>query len=76
MIMDDNEWKSLIKNIASGSHNQRRYVLEAAGYLWDSHNWERLSETKHGKFLRELDNDFADLGYRAELRKQVLSSQE
>lgn len=74
MITDDKDWENLVRNIANGSANERRFILEAAGYLWDSYNWERLSETIHGKFLREMDNDVPDLLLRAEYRKQVLKS--
>lgn len=78
MIGTDKDWQNLVKNIANGSANRREPILEAAGYLWDSFNWDRLSETPCGRFLRETSvlNDCPDLNLRAMYRKQVLESQE
>lgn len=74
MIMDDKDWLTLVRNIANGSANERRYILEACGYLWDNSNWYRLADTIDGKFLREVDSDHPDLELMKEYRKQVLRS--
>lgn len=80
MISNDNDWKNLVRNIANDSiglgPNRRMLELEAAGYLWDSSNWERLKETSHGKFLRECGsvNDCPDYGLRRMYRDEVLKN--
>lgn len=73
MIRDDQDWQNLVTNIANESANNRECIHEAAGYLWDSFNWERLKNTPHGKFLREVDNPCPDLLLRSMYRKAVLS---
>ena len=76
MITEDQDFKNLVRNIANGSANNRECILRAAGYLWDSSNWERLSETSHGRFLREVHNKLPDLWLRSIYRKQVLENKE
>ena len=76
MIRTDKEWKQLVKLIADSSPCRREDLLEAAGYLWDSSNWTRLSETIHGKFIRECHNSLPDLSLRSLYRKEVQESQE
>lgn len=72
IITDDHGWQNLVRNIANDSANTRECIHEAAGYLWDSSNWERLRDTPHGRFLREVSNVCPDLTLRAMYRKQVL----
>lgn len=72
MITNDKEWFSLVYWIARRI-TDRTLFLRASGYLWDGMNWDRLSETTHGKFIRELDNDHPDLVLRAMYREQILS---
>jgi len=72
MLRDDQDWENLVRNIANGSANTRENIHEAAGYLWDSFNWDRLKYTSYGKFLREVNNEVPDLLLRARYRKEVL----
>jgi hypothetical protein len=71
MLRDDQDWENLVRNIANGSANTRENIHEAAGYLWDSFNWERLHDTSYGRFLREVDNVIPDLFLRASYRKEL-----
>ena len=72
--MTDQEWITTVEYIADYSNNTREAILRAAGYLWDSSNWGRLSETLHGKFLREVYNALPDLTLRSTYRKQILEA--
>ena len=72
MLRDDQDWQNLVGNIANGSANTRENIHEAAGYLWDYFNWERLKDTAHGRFLKEVNNLCPDLLLRARYRKEVL----
>ncbi len=72
MVRDDQDWQNLVRNIANESANTRECIHEAAGYLWDSFNWDRLKDTSYGRFLREVNNPSPDLMLRAIYRKAVL----
>lgn len=75
MVRDDQDWQNLVRNIANGSIiDIREAVHEAAGYLWDSTNWERLKNTSYGRFLREVNNPCPDALLRAMYRREVLGS--
>ena len=74
MLRDDQDWQNLVANIANGSADTRECAHEAAGYLWDSFNWERLKNTAHGRFLREVVSPCSDLLLRSMYRKQVLAA--
>ena len=76
MITSDAQWKNLVQEIAGDSTYSKTKVLLAAGYLWDSANWERLNETVHGKFLREVHNSLPYPSLREIYRKEVLGSKE
>ena len=69
---DDKEFFELVKNIANGSKHSRDNVLKAAGYLWDGSNWERLKETSHGRFLREVHNECTDYTLQRMYREEIL----
>lgn len=75
MVRDDQDWQNLVRNIANESANNRECIHEAAGYLWDSFNWERLKNTSFGRFLREVDNPCPDLLLRSMYRKEVLNNE-
>lgn len=74
MVRDDQDWQNLVTNIANGSADNRECIHEAAGYLWDSLNWEHLKNTAHGRFLREMVSPCPDLLLRARYRKEVLGN--
>jgi hypothetical protein len=74
MVRDDQDWQNLVRNIANGSANNRECIHEAAGYLWDSMNWERLKGISYGRFLREVNNPCPDLLLRSIYRKEVLGN--
>lgn len=76
--MEDKDFKNIVRNIANGSNDNRETVLMVSGYFWDSINYERLSETPFGRFLREhpVNNDSPDLSLLSIYRDQVLSSKE
>lgn len=74
MLRDDQDWQNLVRNIANNSANNRENLHEAAGYLWDSSNWDRLKDTPHGRFLREVNTSIPDLFLRNAYRKEVLAS--
>lgn len=74
MVCDDQDWENLVRNIANESANTRENIHEAAGYLWDSYNWERLKNTKYGRFLREVNNPCPDVLLRSMYRKEVLAN--
>lgn len=75
MINTDLDWYKSVRAIADDvthGDEKRRRILEAAGYLWDSSNWERLHDTIHGKFLREMHNEMPDLLLRSAYRTSVI----
>jgi hypothetical protein len=73
MIRDDKDWENLVRNIANGSADTRECIHEAAGYLWDSYNWERLKNTCFGRFIRESVSPCPDLLLRSLYRREVLA---
>lgn len=73
-ITNDLEWKELVRRIAKGPY-LRPEILDAAGYLWDSMNWDRLMDTSYGRFIRECHNEVPDLLLRSTYAKEVLSDQ-
>lgn len=81
-MRDDKDFFNLVRNLANSSidgyEDRHAAELEAAGYLWDDSNWERLKETPHGRYLRECGsvNKVPDYLLRSLYRKQVLESQE
>jgi hypothetical protein len=74
MITNDQDWQNLVKNIANSSANNSECIQEAVEYLWDLHNWNRLFQTPHGRFLREVNNPVPDLALRSLYRAEVLRS--
>lgn len=75
MIKNDYEWKQLVLKLAHNQSFEIVQVMDAAGYLWDSMNWERLRDTACGRFLREIHNKMPDPGLKAIYRKQVLDEE-
>lgn len=78
VIYTDKEFKAVVRNLANGSigpEAERLAVLSVSKYMWNSMNWDRLSETPHGSFIREhsVNNPVPDLALRALYRKQVLA---
>lgn len=73
MVRDDQDWQNLVRNIANESANTRECIHEAAGYLWDSYNWERLKDTPSGRFIREVVTSAPDPLLRSLYRKEVLA---
>jgi hypothetical protein len=73
MVRDDQDFENLVRNIANESANTRECIHEAAGYLWDSFNWERLKNTSYGRFIREVVTSAPDPLLRSLYRKQVLA---
>lgn len=79
-MKDDKEFFNLMRNLANSSidgyEDRRAAELEAAGYLWDSHNWERLKDTPHGRYLRECGsvNKCPDHTLRRLYREEVLKA--
>jgi hypothetical protein len=74
MVRDDQDFNNLVRNIANESANNRECIHEAAGYLWDSFNWERLKDTVQGRFIREVVTSAPDPLLRSLYRKEVLSN--
>lgn len=72
MLNTDQEWFALVLSIANKSANNKDTIHDAAGYLWDSSNWDRLKYTSHGRFLREVNNVCPDFLLRTRYRKEVL----
>jgi len=70
--MNDPEWQQLVRNIANSSVKDRVQIEKAEVYLWAKKNWERLSETAHGRFLREVVSEVPDLWLKGRYLEEVL----
>jgi len=73
MVRDDQDFNNLVRNIANESANNRECIHEAASYLWDSYNWERLKNTPEGRFIREVVTSAPDPLLRSRYRTEVLA---
>lgn len=70
--MSKKEWKKLILQIARGSLSQKEEIQTAWNYM--AKNWDDLSETPHGRFLRECVGPVPDLTLKGIYRREVLKA--
>lgn len=68
--MTDKEFYRLVRSVARMDASK----LESDS-AWDylTKNWDRLSETPHGRFMREVYNSVPDLLLKRMYRKEVLN---
>lgn len=71
-ISSDKKWVETVRMIAKHRPADPNYFIEALKYLRTDDNWERLKETIHGRFIREMDNICPDPALRYQYRTEIL----